>query len=624
MKRLSALLLCAALALCLAPAVAAVSLETPAYTITDYAVQAVVHADGTVTHSETIAVDFSEPGHGIVRSVPVSVRLPKEIGGETREMAYRAQVTEVQASETADLSTDNGLCLIRLGDEDRTITGPHTYTLQYRYDLGDDRVPDYDELFYGVLGTGWNTSVAHFSYAVSFEKPLPDPAALTVYSGSFGATENDAGITLAWNGNTVSGESTRPLAAGEGVSLYARLPEGFWVGTRQPLTWPAWAFCLAAAAVALVTILKAVFSFRRLPEAGPQTAPPDGISSAEVGYIIDGSADDSDLLSLILWFADQGYLSITGSEEGMTLHRLRPLPDAAPDYQQTIFDALFPAGAVTCDTEAWEPEFYAALQQAKLQLAATFTGERALHKKSSVFSAIALPVLAAVLLTVGALFCGALLTDASTILGLFTGLPLLFTALLAYFAHRRWLFAKKGEHAGWAVGISLTTLGGAVCAFFAARMALVPFLLPLLAFAAVLAACLLAPRIDKPTPYAQRMAAELLGLRETLLDEQRAQDALGGEAVFYHLLPYAYVFGLAEHWAKGFGQLAPPSWWANEAGVDYTPYWMCGMMCRHFDHSMTQLHTRVGEAQGGSSSGGSFSSSGFSGGGMVGGGGSSW
>lgn len=625
MKRLSALLLCAVLVLCLAPAAAAVSLEDPGYTITDYAVQATVHADGSVTHNETIAVNFTQPRHGLVRGIPVSVRLPKEAGGETQQMAYRAEITEFRASENAELSTENGYRIVRLGDEDVEVTGPHTYTLQFHYDLGADRVPDYDELFHGILGTDWDVSVQHFSYAVSFETPLPDEAALEVFSGAFGTTDNSAGVTLAWDGGTAYGESTRPLAAGEGISLYARLPEGFWTNVRQPLTWPAWALCAAAAALAVITVLAACAASRRLPATGPQTAPPDGISSAEVGYIIDGSADDSDLLSLVLWFADQGYLTLSGSEDHLVLRRRHALPLTAPDYQRTLYDALFPDGAATCDTEEWQPEFYQALQQAKAELAGTFQGERALHKKGSVFSAIALPVLAACLLTGGAMFCGALLTGGSTALGLFTGLPLVFTALLAYFAHRRWLFAKTGERTGWAVGIGLTALTGAVCAFFTARLALVPFALPLLAFAAVLAACLLAPRIDQPTAYARRVTAELLGLRETLLEEQQAQAALGGEGVFYRLLPYAYVFGLAEHWAKRFDKLAPPAWWSGEGELDYTPYWMCGLVCRRFDHSMTQLHTRVGESQ--SSSSGGFSSSstsGFSGGGMVGGGGSSW
>ena len=74
-------------------------------------------------------------------------------------------------------------------------------------------------------------------------------------------------------------------------------------------------------------------------------APPLGVSAAEVGYIVDSCADDRDLFALVYEFAQQGLLTIEakGSEDRpeVVLHKKADIPQTAPDYQRTFFQALF-------------------------------------------------------------------------------------------------------------------------------------------------------------------------------------------------------------------------------------------------------------------------------------------
>ena len=73
--------------------------------------------------------------------------------------------------------------------------------------------------------------------------------------------------------------------------------------------------------------------------------PPQNMDSAAVGYVIDGIAEDKDILSLILYWADKGNLWIEEEEEYlMTLHKLKELPKEAPSYQHTVFRRLFENG----------------------------------------------------------------------------------------------------------------------------------------------------------------------------------------------------------------------------------------------------------------------------------------
>ena len=183
---------------------------------------------------------------------------------------------------------------------------------------------------------------------------------------------------------------------------------------RLPVTWPFWVFGGLAAALCLYILARAFATQQPKAAPGFVTAPPDGISPAEVGYIIDGSADDSDLVSLILQFAQQGLVTLENvpDEKGdiLVLHKKGELPAAAPDYQRTFWQGLFPLpDSTVCDMGEWKPEFFETMQQAKQQLAATFQGGRQLDRKGTAAQAILLPLPVCALYLAAVLFSGCLL-----------------------------------------------------------------------------------------------------------------------------------------------------------------------------------------------------------------------
>ena len=101
---------------------------------------------------------------------------------------------------------------------------------------------------------------------------------------------------------------------------------------------PVWVFSAlqARALLAAYTLLRAL-SAAQAPVVTPECTPPDGVSSAKVGYIIDNSADDRDILSLILWFASKGYLAVEGREEDLRLVRKKGLPRGQPGVPDRLF-----------------------------------------------------------------------------------------------------------------------------------------------------------------------------------------------------------------------------------------------------------------------------------------------
>lgn len=119
--------------------------------------------------------------------------------------------------------------------------------------------------------------------------------------------------------------------------------------------WVFWAFAGAGALLAAYTLLRALSARRRAPVVTPECTPPDGVSSAEVGYIIDNSADDRDILSLILWFASKGYLAVEGWEEDLRLVRKKACPRAARSTRPSFLTRFSRRDAPCASCTAWSP-----------------------------------------------------------------------------------------------------------------------------------------------------------------------------------------------------------------------------------------------------------------------------
>ena len=99
---------------------------------------------------------------------------------------------------------------------------------------------------------------------------------------------------------------------------------------------------------------------------------PEGLTPSEVGYVIDGVVDDRDVVSLIVYWADKGYLSITEMDKKtFKLKKLRE-PDAnARHYERVMFDGLF-TGGDTVTTEELKNTFYTTFRSVKAMVSGWF------------------------------------------------------------------------------------------------------------------------------------------------------------------------------------------------------------------------------------------------------------
>ncbi|MEL4106894.1 DUF2207 domain-containing protein [Oscillospiraceae bacterium WX1] len=624
MKKIFAIviLIAALAALLIMPAAAA-----EYFTISNYKVNVNISKNNTYDVTEVITVKFTEPRHGIYRNIPYNGTWQRDAdhGGNTD---WRAKISNIRVDgDNYSVSKSGGDVVIKIGDADKYVDGTQVYRISYSIQFYDDGLPTMDEVYYNIIGTKWDTTIDHASFSVTLPKSF-DPATLGFSTGTYGTSGYDtASLTYQVVGNTITGEVSRPLASGQGVTMRLELPQGYFAIPYQG--GPDVALLVGIAVLVLLAfVLFLLYGRDSKVVKTVEFYAPDGLTPAEVGYIIDGVVDNRDVVSLIIYWAHRGYLTIedTGGSK-FQFRKLREPDDDAQPFEKHMFQNLFTSGALVTSASLTNT-FYTTVNSTKTMVSTSFDHEkrRVFTKTSAALRPLvsfmtALPVMLTLLLTNFRLsqdFTDTLITTA--IFGILIMLPV----MLLVSTLRRW--RGKGP-----VSRVASLIAGILLAFIAMIFFLVmtadSVFVPALPLCAVLGTVLLgliAAFIDKRTPQGTEWLGKISGFRDFLeLAELDKLVALVEQdpKYFYNILPYAWVLNVSDKWAKKFETIAiqPPDWYYGHGGAFY-PVMFMGDLNRSMNAVQSTMVSRPSSSGGGSG----FSGGGFSGGGGGGGGGGSW
>lgn len=582
-----------------------------------------LHNDGSVTITETIEYDFgSSVRHGIYRIIPVRFPLNEtevqrldptadtSVGWERVTPVSQVSVSSPESDTPTGVETETKASnfVIRIGDPDRTISGVHTYVVKYRLAGVANAFADTDELYLNVTGNGWEIPMDSVSATLTAPGKIN---AVRCLQGPYRGTDPCGQATV--SGEDQAKFSATGLAAGEGVTIVARLPKNVIDEPKAILdqVWsPAHAFSITpetvigsggifAAMMAGVGLLGfRVGRDRRFVGSatdqafGNQTgeeervplfdkdpvqvefSPPEGLPPGLVGTLFDEVAHPLDVTATIVDLAVRGYLRIEEipgeghfDSTDYRMVKLRPT-DGLSGYEILLMDHLFASGESVL-LSSLKTKFRSQLHEVQDGLYREMLRRgwyrRSPDRQRLRWSGIGvMVVLAGVALTV----------------------------LLAMFT--RW---------GW-VGIAVV-LGGIVLALGAQKM-------------------------PARTASGTAIYRRTLGFREMFLAGEGERQAWAEEQnLFSRYLPYAIVFGLADKWANTFEKLAVEGvvpqdsigWWYSPRPFDW--YIFSRSMDQFSTAAAGQLSAAAPPAPSAGGSSG-FGGGGFSGGGFGGGGGGSW
>lgn len=332
-------------------------LSVQAESINSFISEITLSSEGSFSVVETITYDFGdEERHGIFRALPTSH--PQESSAYFKERVIEIDIESITVGDEAvPFSTDEDLgeLTVKIGDPDRTITGEHTYKLQYTvtgglsyYDSGEI------ELYWNVTGNSWEVPMNEV------EARILDPEGLTqderhCYVGTVGTTEECA-ISTSTTAIIFVAEQLEPK---EGLTIAQALDIALVEKqmVERFLLWPLW---LVGALLWLLGL--GWFSYRHLVahkstrSIVAEYEPYQDFKPMYTGVLFDGRVDSRDITAGIVYLAEQGFFKIkhTGRKmffffetDDYEITLSRPYNELQTDFQRTIFTLMFDKDAAT-------------------------------------------------------------------------------------------------------------------------------------------------------------------------------------------------------------------------------------------------------------------------------------
>lgn len=606
------------------------------YYFSAWHVDITVHEDNSCDVIEMLDVNFLTEKHGIIQSYPSKIWINRDIseqqdGSLTQTIPYRAEMSDVWVNAPYSFYEEDDCYFIRIGSSTEYVSGPKHIEISYHYAAGNDRVTQSDLFFRSILGDDVCCSVSSFTFSIHFDKPLPEASLsrLQLFKGAVGNKTDYASEVVTTKTATLIKGMVSDVPAYNAVTVWIPLPEGYF---NVPMTYPWWYYAIVILCV--ISILLAIyvlmveFRYKGEPITVVSYGPPANLPSAELGVVYDTTVDDCDLLSLIPWFAYKRYLKITNEDTEYVLHKLQPLPADAPKYQQTLFNAFFPKeGKDVFNMEgAGTVKFGEKWNKCKDQLHQQYK-----DKLNELLGApYALLLLALVVAAVAFCFC---VEDEDSLFICFCGqIGALGFISVMHVGHQGHPFSWSGRFIYFFIDLGCTLVFLALYWMGLNRVwfdPLVPHWLFGITFSIILVACILAHRLTRISEFRRQHIGEIRGFYEYIdkaehdeLEKMVEQD----EQYYYHILPYAVAFGLAEKWTRKFDGILSDM---QDAPCPRDTRFLKVLAA---NNAITSSAVKFQESQAKKSSGSSYHSShsygggggGYSGGGFGGGGSHSW
>ncbi|HLI62834.1 MAG TPA: DUF2207 domain-containing protein [Terriglobales bacterium] len=545
--------------------------------ITNFDSSMTVAQDGTMSVREHLAVSFEGRYHGIYRDIPI--QYPGRYGSNYTLFLTVTGVTDGFGHKLKYDSSVQGdyrhLKIYIPGAEDTTKIVEIDYTVKNAVRWFDD----HDELYWNVTGNDWPVPIDSAMAIILFPPGAVNNLRAQAFTGIYGSQAQDATVNV--NGNVVR-VTSNPLSMREGLTADVYITKGV-LTEPSKLTFAVW--CLRSNVIVLLPLWALVVMFffwwtkGRDPKpdisVAPMYEPPQGMTPAEVGSLMDDSVHPRDITSTLVDLAVKGYIKIEETESKLlvfshrdyTFHLLKPEPEWAnlAAHERLMLRHMFSGGRTEVQLSELRNQFYVAIPTLKEDILAELRSKGMYTVDPDSAHAY---VLAGVV---------------------FTALPFVVAQVL-----------------GWADVLSSVWL-----LIAAGLIALIIVFL----FARIMTAKSL---------KGVRTKVQILGFQEFInrVDADRLKRM--PPDTFEKFLPYAMALGLEHRWAKAFQGIVhdPPTWY-----VGPTPYAVFDPL--FFATSMHAMAMDAHQAfvaaprasSTGSGWGGGFGGGGFSGGGFGGGGG---
>ena len=621
------------------------------YYIESYNVDINVSNDNSYDIKETIVAYFNKEKHGIIRNIPTRNTVTRTDGSTNTN---RAKITNVNVNEKYSLSRGADEVKLKIGDAGTVLTGRHTYQISYTYNIGNDKLKDADEFYLNLIGNQWDTNINKLTFTITMPKDF-DTNKIGFSAGKYGTSgiPKDGYFNYSVKNNVITGTYNKTLPPNNGFTVRITLPEGYFEKQKLKIT----VFDFIAICLPIIFLIIAIFEWEKYgkdekPVETVEFNPPDNMNSLDVAYAYKGKANSNDVVSLLIYLANKGYIKIKVEETGSKLLKSKSYKiievkkyDGNDENERLFLERLFKNGTIyrtennnvfRCVTKSdLEERFYKTVNE-------IIDNENTSEFKNKIFEKgvwnRAKKIIILSLLVILTMSIGPLLNGTKIKTTVIANLVLIAITMLFY------LFALSSK-------FNNTRIKNIIIAFVISFFTIFSFVFVLLydivseiiinmnklglielgiQVISLIFIMILVTLMKRRTKYGTEVLGRILGFKTFLktAEKEKLETLVNQDPeYFYNILPYAYVLGVSDKWIKNFEtiSLMPPEWYVgNDSYYDYHTFSNnYNYLMRTSANAMTSRPSSSDSYS--SFSGGSFSGGGgFSGGGSGGGGGSSW
>lgn len=593
------------------------------YVIDKYNVNIVVNENNTFDITENIEAYFNIPKHGIFRTIPLKNELTRLDGTKSKN---RVKITNVSVNTKYSTLKEAGNYKIKIGSADETFTGAQSYEIKYTYNLGKDPLKNIDELYYNIIGDEWDTVIGNITFTIKMPKSF-DASKLGFSSGYEGETFNDK-IKFNVSDNVITGSYDNILLENNAITVRCELPEGYFVNASLQNK----SLIFLMFLIPIVSLIVAFILWFKYGKDEPvietvEFYPPEGFNSLDVGFLYNGKSSEKDVVSLLVYLANKGYIKISeiertslfSKEKDFRLTKLKDY-DGNNIHEQLFLKGLFKDKNEVTSSDL-ENEFYLTVRKILNDVNTKENKQKIFMKETKTKSLVVLIlIIASILVIVGI---------PTLDYGGVEELTITLFLTLFYVPFYAVLFIKN-------IQLVFKLLWGGFTLFhsfmFFLTMPIKDAILEnntylfgmIVGVLSIIGMAFILSKMPKRTKYGNEILGKLKGFKnflETAEKDKLEALVLENPSYFYDILPFTYVLGVSDKWIEKFETILieSPFWYDSPNTFNTRSFG------RFMDSTMTSAQVSMTSVPSSSSGSGSYSSGGGSaGGGSGGGGGGSW
>lgn len=562
--------------------------------IDNYTTNLQVFENRKVRVSEDIGVYFTEPSHGIIRSIPIK----------------SSDIGNISVNAPFEYYYSGGYLEIKIGSPDELVSGAVNYHIDYTLQIYGNK----PEFYYNLVGTEWEVPINKAAFAVTMPQSVnPEKVGLSI--GRYGTRGFDGDAVFSVNGARIVGATRRSLSPHEGITLRVEVPEGYFQNVQNKWAQKIWI------GLFLCTFLGFMiwYMYGKDEHVTPVVTfnAPEEINSVDADLIMNEKVSEKGLIALIVKLANAGYLKISTKGKGFELSDFKAYHGSNKEERKLLLLLSSEAdkdGKVTDKMLKSSSDFYFGWRDL-LDSANADKNKINFYEKTSVsgfFTWVVyfcifgnifftlFPLLGYRFRMDSLILCAVIIFVLQTTLQVLKDDDKWYTKAYAVVIMMLFMFPAFADFSEYLTGDNISqVVGGMIC---------------------ILITMICNVEMMKPNYNGRMLKGKLLGLKKFIqVAEKDRLEAMVEEnpEYFYKVLPYAYVLGVSKAWIKRFEGIAmPPPEWAVGTVYNINSF---DSFTRGFQAAVAPSVENGGISRTSSSGGG-----GFSGGGFGGGGGRSW